>query len=468
MPVMTLTQLQARAELERRRRSANTDLVQPTNDEELAEAILKYAGIVIPNKKVCPNHVAPFTAFADAYFARHSIAVWKASRGFGGKSVMLATLGYMQAIMFGVGVNLLGGSGQQSANVHRYMNGNEPSLPNTFWKCPAAPRYLLKGDPTQRETKLENNGRISVLMASQTSVRGGHPAKLLLDEADEMELAIFDAAMGQTMPVNDVPASTVISSTHQYPDGTMTEILKRAREKNWAVYEFCWRENQGFWLSADTVAQKRNEVTEAMWKTEYDLQEPSGAGRAIMLGMCDIMFDKSLGSYRGDINEYIEIEPPMPGATYATGADWAKEKDWCIFVTWRTDVTPFRLVAFMRTARKPWPEMVSDFDTQNARYGNNAAHDATGIGNVVQDYTETGPVPVELKGATRRTVLNNYISAIEAKTLIAPYIEYMYNEHRYCTLNDLYGTGHLPDTFCAGALAYYAAGGGSWGLGMGS
>ena len=38
------------------------------------------------------------------------------------------------------------------------------------------------------------------LTASQKSVRGPHPPSLLLDEIDEMDLEIFDAALGQPMP----------------------------------------------------------------------------------------------------------------------------------------------------------------------------------------------------------------------------------------------------------------------------
>ena len=37
-------------------------------------------------------------------------------------------------------------------------------------------------------------------------------------------------------------AQTVISSTHQYPDGTMTTLLQRAASQGWPLYTWCWQE----------------------------------------------------------------------------------------------------------------------------------------------------------------------------------------------------------------------------------
>ena len=86
---------------------------------------------------------------------------------------------------------------------------------------------------------------ITALTASQTSIRGAHPARLRLDEADEMRLPILEAAQGQTMDQGAVRAQTVIASTHQHPDGTMTTVLQRAAEQGWPVYQWCWQETQG-------------------------------------------------------------------------------------------------------------------------------------------------------------------------------------------------------------------------------
>ena len=42
--------------------------------------------------------------------------------------------------------------------------------------------------------------------------------------------------------------------------------------------------------------------------------------------------------------------------------------------------------------------------------------------------------------------------------LESPYITWMAQEHLYASVNDLYGSGHLPDSLCAMALAWAASG----------
>jgi hypothetical protein len=251
-----------------------------------------------------------------------------------------------------------------------------------------------------------------------------------------MELSIFDAAMGQAMSKNGIPAQTVISSTHQHADGTMTEVLKRAAGKGWPVAEWCYRETEMGWLDHTEVEGKRQDVTAAMWSVEYDLQEPSPESRAIQPASVEAMFKKSLGEFAGRNGEYIGAQPPLmrclecgliaelsdqcsdcnskkiEAMSYSTGADWAKKKDWTIIVTLNSDAQPVQVVAFERTGRLPWPVMVGKFDERLERYGGTGTHDGTGLGDVV-------------------------------------------GEHKYASVDDVYGSGHLPDSIAAMALAWH-------------
>jgi hypothetical protein len=206
----------------------------PETDEELWWFIKTLFGVSIPNRSVCPSHSNPFAALADAFFARSPISVWHGSRGLAGKSFTLAMLGTLEAIRYGCGVNILGGSGEQSKNVLDIMS--------ELWAFRRAPRQLLTSDPEGHvQIRLHNGGWIKALKASSRSVRGPHPVRLRLDEVDEIPFKIFDAAMGQTLSKDGVPAQTVCSSTRQYADGTMTEVLKRAAERSWPVHEWSWR-----------------------------------------------------------------------------------------------------------------------------------------------------------------------------------------------------------------------------------
>lgn len=427
-------------------------------DDDLWYAVRDLAGITIPRVKVCEDHVAPFTAFADAYFARSRNAVWYASRGLGGKSVLLATLAYMEGIELGAAVSLLGGSGEQSQRVHAYMTGIDTNLPNTFWGYYGAPRELLVDDPTKRETRLTNGGRIVVLQASTRSVRGTHQQRSRFDECDEMSWEIFNAATGQAMGSRGIPAQTVMSSTHQYADGTFTKILQMAARKGWPVYRWCYKESAEGWLPESEIEGKRGDVTKMTWDTEYELQEPNPGARAIHPDKVEAMFYRELGDVEGERGIYYEFEEPVGNARYSHGADWARKVDDTVITTFRTDVKPIRLVAFERTQKEPWPVMVAKLDKRIERYnGGEASHDATGLGDVITGYLLSDVEPFIMTGRKRSELLNNYITAIEQGEILSPYIEYMHSEHLYASVDDVYGSGHLPDSISAGALAYRAA-----------
>ena len=436
----------------------------PADDDELYEFVKTLWDIELPRIQVCSNHCSPFQAFADAYFARSAVAVWKASRGFGGKSFLLGTLAITEAVTLGAEVTVLGGSASQSLRVH--------DVTQEAWYAPLAPSNMLSKDPTKFDTYLANRGHVRALMASQRSVRGPHPQRLRLDEIDEMEMDILEASLGQPMSARGIQTHTVMSSTHQYPDKTMSAILERAEENKWPVFEWCYKETlePNGWLTKSDVSRKRQEVTQAMWKIEYDLQEPSFEGRALSADTLENLFDKTKGQHIGQIGEYIEIEPPEkepepePYAKgnrelwvpplYVTGVDWAKEHDMTVIATFRADTTPWRLVAFERMNRLPWPVMAKRLDLRLDRYGGVCAHDATGIGNVVNDYVEHEVVPIVLSNRTRQEYTAEYVSAIENRRIKCPMVEWAYNDHKYATLEDLYGKGHTPDSVVAFALAW--------------
>lgn len=453
--------MQTRAQAEKIRRNAELTRRAKQADEiktdaDLARYIFNNFGIVIPDKPQCPNHCAPFTAFADAYFARGSTTVWKASRGFGGKTFMLGLLALVEATILKANVNLLGGSGEQSQRVLEHIA--------RFWNHPNAPRQLLSSD-VSREMRFTHGNKIEALMASQRSARGAHPQRLRLDEIDEMDLAILDAATGQPMESGTgIATQTVMSSTHQYTDGAMTEILRRAADKGWKVYEWCYRENlepRG-WLTQAEVERKRGDVTATMWDSEYELQEPSPESRAIMPDAIKAMFKRELGEFAGEARQYIEIESPQPGATYAHGADWAASKDWTIIWTLRTDVRPMRFIAFERLGREPYPAMIARLQERIQRFGGNTCHDATGLGDVVDDLLagEAQVTGFKMVGQARADLLSNYIKAIENGDIESPFIRYAEQEHRLASRADVFQSGakyHLPDTISAGALAIWAA-----------
>lgn len=207
----------------------------PRSDDELYELVKRMWGITIPRHKVCVHHQAPFDAFSTAFFAREPQVMIHGSRGLAGKSQLISILGLTQAAVWGADVNILGGSLAQSTNVLEHMS--------RAWATPGAPNYMLTSD-NKSEQMLTNGAKLRALTASQRTVRGPHPPRLLLDEIDEMDQDIFDAAKGQPMPKNNwlgvtLPAQTTMASTWQHSDGVMTKEMKRFREEDLPIFQWC-------------------------------------------------------------------------------------------------------------------------------------------------------------------------------------------------------------------------------------
>ena len=712
----------------------------PQDPEELWHTVRALWGFSIPLHQVCPHHDSPFAAFCAAYFATHDIVVWKASRGLGGKSTLLAILSLTEQALLGASVTILGGSKLQSDRVHEAMR--------EAWAHPTAPRAMLNSDPTQKRIELTNHSRAEPLAASSRSVRGPHPERVNLDEIDEMHWDIYEAALGQPMSSPGIPSGVVASSTYHHPRGTMWRVMEEARQRGFPLFEWCisgdaliatpygdipmrdirmgdtvyahqgsqiistivtdhwangvsdtlliqtdsgelvctgdhriltrhgwvaakrikpgsivyglhdpardqrckavpvlqrqnrgrstsskqwqdvlrmrgaqavsveellallsagivdservgaaqtcgcstkkfaqsqareqvrravpralesnqsglresssdWQIRGGFfdpigfvgggslwgllahqsrkhserpaqgnlrpvtglsipgalgsstpfmvetivrsvqsadtvevydlsvakgssfvaggivvhncyretmhpdsgWLDPAEVEKARRRLSARRFAVEYDLQAPSDEARAIVPAAVQAMYKEELGVYEGAVDELIIIEPYDANGTYLTGCDWAKDVDYTVMDTIRTDVTPWRRVAWLRTGRKPWPEMIADLDDRMKQYMGVCAHDGEGVGDVVDDFVEERGdymEAVRLRGKQRQTVFDEYIVAIENGEIESPFIQCAYDEHLDVTNRDLSGNGHPPDSFIAGALAYYA------------
>jgi hypothetical protein len=240
----------------------------------------------------------------------------------------------------------------------------------------------------------------------------------------------------------------------------MTEAISRAQMNGWGYYEWCYRENlqsNGGWLDDQEVEDKKSEIPAAMWLSEYEGQEPNPEGRIFDEETLSGLFLRELGVFEGAEGEEIIVPGTMmgDGHDYYHGTDWAKSSDWTVIHSMkRRRGGPDRLVAWMRLGRRKWPDMVAKHDERVERFGGKSAHDVTGIGSVVEDYMLTDSEPVDFRNKKRRDkLLNRYVGKCQALEYEFPYIKFMYEEHKYLTVDMLYGNDHTPDSVVAGALA---------------
>jgi hypothetical protein len=446
----------------------------PITADELWWTVYALWDVGLPRKKVCIDHQAPFDAFADAYFGNESnYALWYGSRGTG-KSYMLAILALTVAALKEVNVTLLGGSMAQSQNVHEHVEN--------LLKAPNAPVQMVENS-IQSETSFGPGNWIRPLPASQKTVRGPHPTMTLLDEIDEMEKRVYDAAMGQALEQPNkrgvmVHEMVVASSTWQNPIGTFQEVMDDALEKGLPIFTWCWREvvKPHGWMSTEFIDRKRRTVPAEMFRVEYELGEPAGDARAFDLEMLKKYFVHMTpvsGKHKGSDHEWVYAEPE-PGASYAAGADWAKEKDKTVFTVCRTDVMPRQIVYIRRLNRRSWPYMIGEFDNLVAHYNAQSAHDATGLGNVVHDFLDdsfTQSLKVKMIGQDRTKLLSDYIAAVENGEYSLPlnpprseggaWGSPCYDAHKSTTVDEVWGTArwdsHLPDDVASAAIMHRAA-----------
>ena len=200
-------------------------------------------------------------------------------------------------------------------------------------------------------------------------------------------------------------------------------------------------------------------------------------GRAIDPAAVERMFDATRGAHispsdlehnwRGQPGPPAERAGPDPaGARYCIGIDWAQKRDDTVAAVVRCETTPLQVVAVYRNQRRSWQVMTEHVGALLDEYPGPAAHDATGAGNTMEDFPALAPHDqlqgVTLVGRVRTDLFRNYIGAIERHEIVCPRIDAFYTEHLYCGEDDLFGSGHPPDTVVALALAYHAFKAGRW------
>ena len=431
----------------------------PRTDDELYQVVKTLWGMTIPRHKVCAEHDAPFDAFAAAYFRKASSILIHGSRGLSGKSVLMSILGLTVAAIRGSDVNIVGGSLNQSINIHNTIRD--------AWDYENAPKYLVK-EESATKIFLHNKAKIMPLTASQKSVRGPHPPTLLLDEIDEMEIGILDAALGQPLPQENwqgevIRPQTTMSSTWQYPDKTFFTVLQRFQEKGDPIFTWCYKDTANpidGWLDQETIDEKKRDIPAEMWRVEYDLGEPSIGNRAIDADAVERMFSLPETALKQKVSkdyEEYKFEEPRSDQEYVIGADWAQSQDFTVITVANVTQFPVTVAYWIRMRRRPYPVMIGMFNKLMQSYNAEGIHDATGLGAVVADYVDRRARGFQMVGAKRDDMLSEYISSIENDKWKVPRISSFYKHHLYASVEMIYARGkefHLPDEICSMALVW--------------
>jgi hypothetical protein len=208
--------------------------VRPATHNHLWNWVRHFTGVKIPRAAVCAGHTALFDLFARQFFERPSLALWHGPRG-SGKSFLSAIETHLTSRFHPRhGTRILGGSLAQSEQIYEALK-DAIHEGRTEWGSDAdSLARLLK-----TEAHYKNGSQVSILAASRTSVRGPHVASLKLDEVDEIEPEIREAAIGMAMEKRGCRASVLMTSTWHRVGGPMAELMDRGRSGAFPVDTFC-------------------------------------------------------------------------------------------------------------------------------------------------------------------------------------------------------------------------------------
>ena len=227
-----------------------------TGPLDLWNYLFLFHGVKLANRCVCPEHSSPWVAFKRCYFDPPAQAMIIGPRG-GGKSFMAGLRSHRRSRdMPRHRTRILGGSLAQSGQIQdaikiAVLDGKGPH----GWDDSASIREALA-----QKIKYVNGSEVEILAASTKSVRGPHVPDLNLDEIDEMDRDVQQAAVGMAMDSakfgirsdglwgelpDPVKSTILMTSTWHRPDGPVGEMLAKAEELNakrpgtFPVFKFC-------------------------------------------------------------------------------------------------------------------------------------------------------------------------------------------------------------------------------------
>lgn len=114
-------------------------------------------------------------------------------------------------------------------------------------------------------------------------------------------------------------------------------------------------------------------------------------------------------------------QEPARRAEYLTAWDLARTQDWTVGITIEVGTTPYRIVAFERFQRRPWPAVVAAIRQRADRYGGLTLVDATGVGDAVLAMPDMPAViPVVFTASRKLGMLTALEALLERGDLVGP------------------------------------------------
>ncbi len=178
------------------------------------------------------DHVSPFYALSEVLLDHVNYYIVWAGRS-GSKTFLWGGLDtwYKSCYKPRYETKILGGSEGQSQLSHDALK--------VFWAISGLESEFLAKPMMVTKGEWKNGSQVSILTASTKSVRGPHPQCLKLDEVDEIEPEVYEAALSQPQAKFGHKSSLGMFSTNHNYNGMMDLALQRAEERGHAIFRYC-------------------------------------------------------------------------------------------------------------------------------------------------------------------------------------------------------------------------------------
>jgi len=210
-----------------------------------------FLGFSIPRKKICRDHVAPFTFMCDMFFEKVRNAIAFANRT-GGKTQNVAILNQLD-MMFKPGCEIAsaGSTQDQAARCYDY-----------FLRFHMDNDYIadqLAKEPTKKYSIYENRSLTEVITGSMKGMNGPHPSKVRIDEVELMDWDVLQQGLSMAQSKKDkngkltmaqscffcITGDTLIDiprNMSDSPEGISVIELKKRFETGEKLYCYCYNE----------------------------------------------------------------------------------------------------------------------------------------------------------------------------------------------------------------------------------
>jgi hypothetical protein len=273
-------------------------------------------------------------------------------------------IGISQAVAFECACEALNGgtavvvsrNGEQASLFLRYVYAAIAACPHPPFTAENARSLMLA------------NGGMVVTQGATKGAGRGIPATLLV--LDEFAWAEYDDDIyTATMPVLANGGRVIVLST---PNGRANKFAQLwMGGEGWSRHELPWHVHPDWRGDPDWRATKLDEIGAEAFAQEYD---------------CDFITSGLAVFDTADIAALWQLPgpaAPVAGHRHVTAWDIARKADAFVGVTLDVSANPFRLVAFERHQRLPYPQQVAQIEARHRTYPGRTVVESNGVGDPV-------------------------------------------------------------------------------------